>query len=236
MSQARLVIEPRFCGPPNSGNGGYSAGLLAAELGGSGCEVTLRAPHPLAVPLRIEQNEAGERLLFDSDLLIASARIAEPDIKIPDPPSLTSAGAASEKFAGFEEHVFPGCFVCGPLRATQDGLRIFAGPIGDGRVAAIWRPDPTLLDEADRVRTEFLWAALDCPGYFAVAPQGELALLGRIAAQLHQRPKADSDIIVTGWPLERDGRKRRAGTALHDASGRLLAFALATWVTLEPNG
>ena len=41
-----MIIAPRFCGPQDSGNGGYTAGLLAKQLGGS-VEVTLRQPPPL---------------------------------------------------------------------------------------------------------------------------------------------------------------------------------------------
>ena len=39
-----IRIDRRFCGPPDSGNGGYVAGLLARELGGSDVPVTLRLP------------------------------------------------------------------------------------------------------------------------------------------------------------------------------------------------
>ena len=41
-----VVIEKRFCGPPNSGNGGYVCGLLAAHIEAD-AEVTLLAPPPL---------------------------------------------------------------------------------------------------------------------------------------------------------------------------------------------
>ena len=41
-----IIIDKRFCGPPNSGNGGYVCGRLARHIPG-GAEVTLRAPPPL---------------------------------------------------------------------------------------------------------------------------------------------------------------------------------------------
>ena len=41
-----IRIERRFRGPPNSGNGGYSAGRLAAFIDGSAA-VTLHMPPPL---------------------------------------------------------------------------------------------------------------------------------------------------------------------------------------------
>ncbi len=41
-----IIIDKRYCGPPNSGNGGYVCGRLARYIPG-GAEVTLRAPPPL---------------------------------------------------------------------------------------------------------------------------------------------------------------------------------------------
>jgi hypothetical protein len=48
-----LVISQRFCGPPQSGNGGYVCGQLAKNLSGAAA-VRLKAPPPLEVALRIE--------------------------------------------------------------------------------------------------------------------------------------------------------------------------------------
>ena len=41
-----ITIDKRYCGPPNSGNGGYVCGLLANHIGAS-AEITLRVPPPL---------------------------------------------------------------------------------------------------------------------------------------------------------------------------------------------
>ena len=41
-----IVVPGRFNGPPKSGNGGYSCGILAAHLPGT-CKVRLRSPPPL---------------------------------------------------------------------------------------------------------------------------------------------------------------------------------------------
>src|SRR5438552_14612416 len=46
VSMRSVVIERRFCGPPNSANGGYVCGLLAAHIDGN-AEITLLAPPPL---------------------------------------------------------------------------------------------------------------------------------------------------------------------------------------------
>jgi acyl-CoA thioesterase FadM len=101
-------------------------------------------------------------------------------------------------------------------------------------VAATWRPSDDLADEDGLVRTEYLWAALDCPGYFAVEQQAGLAVLGSLAVAQHRPVRAGETLIVTGWPIASEGRKHRVGTALHDSSGQLAAAAIATWVTLRP--
>ena len=234
MGDQFIRIDRRFRGPPDSGNGGYVAGMLAKALGGSGMEVTLRAPPPLDSGLRVVASADGAEL-FAGEGLVATARRAPSDIAVPLPPSLDRAREAERHFAGFDHHPFPGCFVCGPERAAGDGLRIFPGAIaGDDRVAGVWAPDASLTDgDGDRqVAIEHIWAALDCPGYFAVRERAGIAVLGRIAAEVMRRPLVGEAVVVTGWPIESEGRKHRVGTALHDGDGALCARAVATWVTI----
>ena len=69
------------------------------------------------------------------------------------------------------------------------------------------------------MKSEFVWAALDCPGYFAVQEAAGLALLGRMGVVIHHPVPVEEPLIVQGWAIGSDGRKHRAGTALHDASG-----------------
>jgi acyl-coenzyme A thioesterase PaaI-like protein len=229
-----VSIDRRFRGPPDSGNGGYVAGLLANSLGGSDCRVTLLKPPPLAVPLRIERTGDNSRLL-DGDDVIATAARAAVSLEVPAPPSEEEAQAAERRFSGLTHHIFPGCFVCGPEREEGDGLRIFAGPSRD-QVASTWRPRPDLAGADGAVRVEFVWAALDCPGYFAVQNAAGLAVLGTIAATLRAPVRAGELAIVTGWPIATEGRKHRVGTAIHGADGTLLASAQATWITLRAAG
>ena len=232
MQTETIRIERRFRGPPSSGNGGYVAGMVAKMMGGSGCAVTLRAPPPLDVPLELRSDDAGV-LLLAGETLIAAGAPAEIDIAVPAPPDVKGAQSAQERFTGFDRHVFPGCFVCGPERGQGDGLRIFPGAAEDGaQVAAQWRPDEGLSDGEGRVRSEYLWAALDCPGYFAVQKISGPAVLGRLAVTLHRDVMAGDGMIVTGWPIGSDGRKHRAGTAIHDQDGRLCAAAEATWIQI----
>jgi hypothetical protein len=224
-----LTIERRFCGPPESGNGGYVAGLLAAELGGSDCEVVLRAPPPLGRPLQL-RNDGEVLLLSHGDQVIATAAPASVNMLVPGAPPLSEAHDASSRFAGFHEHPFPGCFVCGPARKQGDGLRIFPGAITGSRVAAVWSPSADLCDPDGPLAPQFTWAALDCPGYFATFGEGSPALLGKIAVHIEEPIDCSEPLVVAGWPLDSSGRKHRVGTALYRAE-RPVAWAIATWVS-----
>ena len=226
-----LTIERRFCGPPASGNGGYVAGLLARELGGSGCEVTLVAPPPLDRPLEVRRDGAAVQLL-DEERPIASATPADFALPVPPAPGLDEARAASAVFTGFRHHIFPGCFVCGPDRAEREGLRIFPGRTHDDAVAAPWQPARDLCDAGGIVGPEFVWAALDCPGFFAVERHSGPALLGKLAVRIDEEVRCGEPLVVTGWHLESSGRKHRAGTALH-RDGQPVAVGLATWISLR---
>jgi hypothetical protein len=224
-------IDRRFRGPPDSGNGGYFAGLVAGELGGSDVVVTLRQPAPLDADLRLERSR-DEALLYADDRLLAVAARKPVVIDVPAPPSLEDARAAELKFRP-DRHLYPGCFVCGPDRDAGDGLRIFAGATGPRRVSASWTPTDEFADQHNAVRIEIAWAALDCPGYFAVQEAAGLALLGRIAVRIDAPIPVGSPLIVSGWGAGSEGRKHRACTALHAADGRLLAVAEQTWISLN---
>ena len=231
MSVTGIVIERRFCGPPASGNGGYCAGLLAERISGA-VEVTLRVPPPLEQTLQLEHDAENARLL-SGEQVIAEARGTSLVLDVPPAPSFEAAEACVSRFAGWNRHVFPTCFVCGPQRAAGDGLRIFPGPTADtALVAAPFVPDRSLAGPAGGVQPALVWAALDCPGYFAAA-SGEEAVLGRMTAQLVRVPAIGERCVVIGWSLGREGRKISAGTALFDDTGTLLGCARQTWVTLQ---
>ena len=88
MSTTR--IDRRFRGPPDSGNGGYFAGLLARELGGSDVVVTLKQPAPLDVDLSIEP-EGDKLALRAGDEVLATAERDELEIDVPGPTGLRAA-------------------------------------------------------------------------------------------------------------------------------------------------
>ena len=232
MSTVR--IERQFRGPPFTANGGYVAGLVAAALGGTNCTVTLKSPPPLDRDLTLTTQDA-EATLSDGDRVIVTAAADPVELDVPAPPSLQAARDSEPRFTGLSHHIFPGCFVCGPERTSGDGMRIFPGAVGGsgGQVAATWTPDRSLAGEDGFVRPEFLWAALDCPGYFAAENRAGRALLGRMSATIYRSVRPGEELIVTGWPIASEGRKHRVGSALHDPEGQLVAAAAATWITAK---
>lgn len=233
IDTASLTIARRFNGPPKSAQGGYTAGLLAARLGGT-AEVTLRLPPPLETPMTVDAESDG-LVLRHGDDVIAEAVPAALDLDMPTPPSWDDAVASARTRDSYAHHIVPTCYGCGPERHAGDGLCIFTGPVvGRDMVAAPWQPDAGLAAAADGlIAAENIWAALDCPGGWATIDADEMALLGRYVVEVFSRPIPGDRLIVSGWPLApRDGRKLYAGTAVHDADGRLLAAGRAVWISL----
>lgn len=240
-----LTIPRRFNGPHDSGNGGYSAGLAAQFLpNAEAVEATIRAPIPLDRTLRTHPTGDGIDIMTDdasTRILIMSLRSTHLETPIVQSPGLQAASVAAHAFRDPDDHVLPHCFVCGPNRAVGDGLRIFADWLKDPSgienpnafpiVAAPWRPSPDLTDPSGRIAPEFLWAALDCPGAFAV--DKEPILLGRMSARIIERPTTDAPIVVIAWSKGQDRRKHFAGSALFSETGDLLAFSEQTWIQIN---
>ncbi len=57
-----LIIPPSFCGPLDSGDGGWVGGLIAASTG-SPVAVTLRRPPPLATAMAVGRDDGPVRVL-----------------------------------------------------------------------------------------------------------------------------------------------------------------------------
>jgi len=232
-----LVIAPRFCGPPDAGNGGYVAGLLAGYAAGP-VDVRLLRPLPLGVPLALTRDAADGLALSDAAMLLATATPAALELAVPPAPSFAAATEAALGYAAIAgEHAAPRCFVCGPARAPGDGLRLATGalaPAGAGGLhAAPWVPDASLAGTRGRVRPEFVAAALDCPGYFAIADDARMRVLGRMSLAIEAPVAVGERCVVAAWSLGGAGRKRDAATAVYAASGQCVARAVATWLELR---
>ncbi|GHJ05932.1 hypothetical protein TPA0907_02990 [Micromonospora humidisoli] len=139
--------------------------------------------------------------------LVAEVRPAgTPPAPVP-PVDPATARAASAGYPGLVDHPFPGCYVCGPEH--PDGLRIHPGRLPDGRTAAPWRT-PT------RVTAPTVWAALDCPGGWAVIAPGRPYVLGRLAVTLDALPEPGGEYVVTGAVDTVEGRLAVVRTSLYD--------------------
>ena len=231
---AHVTIPSRFNGPPDSGNGGYSCGVLAAFLKGA-ARVRLQLPPPLDVPLDVHANADGGVSMADGDRLVGTAVPAPLELEVPPAPALAEAEDARHRYPCYTGHVFPTCFVCGPGRPEGDGLELYPGPVRDWSLLACpWRPRSDLLDSAGFVRPEIVWSALDCPGYFAcLGERPEPAVLGELHAERLAAVPGDRTLVVYAWPLGRDGRKCYAGSAIADSGGEVLARARSTWILLR---
>jgi hypothetical protein len=227
-------IHGRFCGPPESGNGGYVAGTVAALVGDS-AKVRLHAVTPLDCELQLDMTGDQAELKCNGDLL-ATASAIEFQLDIPPAPTLAEAQEAQKRYVMHTKHVFPGCFVCGTGRSEGDGLRIFPGPVVEGdwsKLACVWHVTDDLADENGMLKPEFIWSALDCPTFFGVmADSPKVALLGEIELRIVTSSQIDEPFIIWCWPISSEGRKRYGGAALATQSGQLLAYARGTWIEL----
>jgi hypothetical protein len=209
------------------------SGLLAGMLDGS-TEVTLRRPPPLgrSLGVRTSSDGTGVVLLDGDDVVAQASSTSGPDDHVPDPVDWDEAEEAAGRSPGSSDRPFPTCFVCGPAR--EDGLRIFPGPVpGRNLVAATWQPDRSLAGPEGLIRSEFVWAALDCPGGFASGFPATSMLLGRLQADVAAEVLPGQQCVVLGWSEGEEGRKRFAGTAILDRDGTPLAVARATWISVS---
>lgn len=236
-----VTVPSRFNGPPASGQGGYTSGVLAGHLEGP-ATVSLRRPVPLDEPLDIRviqadaKAEGGPAVPSHTDArlgafdpageLVVEALGASPLASWEAPPVTPKAAhRAKERFVPPADGTFDRCFVCG--RARDDGFHVHPGPVaGTDLVASPWTPPAWAANEDGEVRPEFVAAALDCPGYFALhGADLKLAFLALQQSEVLAPVRAGVDCVAVGRPLGRDGRKGFAATAIVDSAGVVLAHS-----------
>ena len=228
------TVAARFNGPPKSGNGGVAVGTLAKHFDGA-VEITLKRPIPLDSTMQVvaDGRTAG---LFHEGSELASARTTKLDLELPTPVTFQEAAAARANFLGYTHHPVPDCFVCGTNRSCGEGMCLFSGELEEGVVATSWVPNEEFADEDGIVADEFIGAALDCPGAWALLGEYEIAgpvVLGRMVYESIHPVYAGGRYVVMGWSMGRDGRKSTCGTAIFDEEGNLCAAAKATWIELR---
>lgn len=259
-----LIVPRRFNGPPSSGNGGWTAGALAGALAidhgdhcAEGCphnradawpaiEVSLRQPPPLDTPLHVEctGGDGGIAASFGGAVIATARRTERQPVEV-EPVSPEEARAAGSSYPGLVSHPFPTCYACGTARADDDGLRIFGGRVADvdgqGRLAAVWTPDPSTsedyhayVDETRRASLASTWAALDCIGGWAGDMTERLMVLGRMTARVDTLPVIGEEHVVMGAARGQEGRKTFTASTLYDADSRVVAAAEHVWIAVDP--
>lgn len=231
---SEFIISSRFRGPPDSGNGGYTAGLLAATMAGT-VTVRLEAPPPLETPLQLRVD--GERKsLVSGDRLIAEARPGTLVLADPECPPPQQVEEAGRRYHGLKQTYFPECFVCGKWRSEGDGLRIFTGPLeGTESVAGPWVPHEEFALVDGTMPVPIIWASLDCPGAWAARPSLERALvLGEMTARVSGTVRSGERCSLLGWETGHQGRKHQVATALFNEERELIALSQAVWLEIPP--
>jgi hypothetical protein len=249
-----LLVPARFCGPPSSGNGGWTAGAMAELVHGHPTDhadawpaitVTLRRPPPLDTPVATTDRD-GVTVAADDHGTVAEATSSKDPLTEVDSVPVEIARAAEASYAGWSSTPFPSCFTCGPDRAEGDGLRIFPGPVDkvDGRllVASSWIPHPSTSedfhayhDDNPRASLPVTWAALDCPGGWAGELGSYPAVLGRMTARVDTLPMIGEEHVLVGHARGREGRKIHTACTLYDSDGRVVASAEHVWITVDPS-
>ena len=90
-----VTIDSKYCGPPESGNGGYVSGILA-KAAHFPAQVTLRKPPPLDKILTLVITDEKVEML-DGETLVADAIPHDVQLEIPQPPTTQPKTKKSRK-------------------------------------------------------------------------------------------------------------------------------------------
>ncbi|MCB0878719.1 MAG: hypothetical protein KDC46_07025 [Thermoleophilia bacterium] len=246
-------------GPDASGNGGWSAGLLAEQLGADaiahGVSVSLRLPPPIGRPLRVAPAGSG-RDVFDDDshgaggesVLVMHAEPSPTSLDAPDVVRAIDADVAGRASAGFpfrEHHPFPRCVSCGIARDPGEvSLELHCGPVdgvavdGSRVFADAWIPSADVPhdDDSGEVTIPAMWSALDCPSAAPVADPHAVnpSVLARITARVATRARVGERCVLAAWHVSSDGRQHVTRSVMVDAGGTVIAAADALWIEVRP--
>ena len=236
-----IVVPRQFRGPPVTANGGYICGVLSNAVGGRGSAM-LRSGVPLDTPVTLTPSEDGGVTLTNAEgLLLGTAKPADP-VALPDPPpapSLEAARLAQTRSRFAERSLHRGCFSCCIEREDGEGLGVHVGQLDgapEGVCAGVWTPHANFADPDGTVPDEITWAALDCSGSMAwfIKTETPVGLLGTMAGEVLEKPRAGETYVVAAWADRVEGRKHFAGVALYRQDGRLVARGGQIWIGRPP--
>ena len=225
-----ITLARRFCGPPDSANGGYTAGTLAPvrRRHGRGDVATTAAARPAT-------RRGTRRHGLHAARRRRSRRGGRADdgrARLPRSVPVRRAVEASRSspFRDMTVHPFPTCFACGPAREKRR------------RTTAVRRPDPRHRDlrgtvGAEGGRRRIVWAALDCPSCAVIYLDDDHPpphVLGRIAARDRsaagpRRPVRRHELAARRRRSQGELRRARSSTT---RTARMCAVARATWIRL----
>ena len=229
-----LSLPGRYEGPgPGWANGGIIAGTVAGLLDGASdrpVEVRLQRPVPLDTPLEAVHDDGSAALASRGEVLATARHVDEAP---PEGPVVDRNAAARGRSAGPtvapEDHMAPGCFICGPRH--PGGLNLQPGWVDEEHTVAatLWEPPRELADERGVLPREIVWGALDCPSWYAGTDR-TAALLGTLRGRILSDVRPGEELIVTGWGESASGRKAFAGASLRRPDGELVASSAAIWI------
>lgn len=236
-----ILVPKQFRGPPTTANGGYICGLLASAVSPRGSAM-LRAGVLVGEPHTLTHNDDGGAVLTNAEgQPVATAKPAG-EADIPEPPvapSLEDARryAAASPFATRSLH--RGCFSCCVEREAGEGLGVFVGQVEGaepGVCAGTWTPHANFAAADGTIPDEITWGALDCSGSMAwwIKTGTPVGLLGTMAGEVLEKPRAGEDYVVVAWAREAEGRKHFAGVALLDRDGKVMVRTGQIWIGRPP--
>ncbi|PJZ83058.1 hypothetical protein [Leptospira harrisiae] len=243
LNNQSIQINEKYCGPPMSGNGGYIAGITANQIQNNASVIKIKSPAPLNQPLYFVKDPSINKIKLldiDNNVIIAEGQ-EDNDFYLPFPKfdnkSIEEIRKPIHEYLGFQKHPFSTCFVCGPEREHEDGMRIFPAKISDQTGfaylhGAIWNPWKKLGDTNDKILNEIVWAALDCPGGFAVSFVDPIMIvLVKLRARINENISVNDTYAIQAWEIGRNRRQRIAGTAIYRLSDfKCVAYSEAYWM------
>lgn len=228
----QVTIGKRFQGPTGSGQGGYTAGLVAAEMTGP-LQADFHRRIPLERPMAVTEAPDGHRSMVDSGEVVV--RVAPVNDEIPVPPvvGLDEAAAARSAYSPWGPEAVPFCFSCG---VQDESFQVWAGPVGDGTYfASPWTP-PAWTAPDGVVEAAYVWAAIDCPAGAKTCfdgPELRVAVTGAMTAELLHDVHPETPHVIVAWADRWKGRRRVSGAALFTGEGRLLARQRSLWISID---
>jgi hypothetical protein len=230
-----LTLDPAFQGMPDTAHGGTLLALfdaLAARTDGREIVGHYRRRVPLGVPLAVtvarasdgvtcRVRDVGDAVLVDGHVTAA----ATADTVVAPPASNAMLLPISRT-----------CFACGvdnPL-----GLRARLA-FDDRAVGGTWTPSPALAGVDGALAPVALTTLLDEAAFWLGAlATGESGMTTELRVTLHARASADEVVYIGGEradtrPYAEDPRYWQTRVTAADASGRLLATASITFVTIR---